>query len=65
MHIQARQFAREHSLFSCIQCGKCTGGCPVSRKTALNIREVIYHILVAGRKFEVDELEVVEEEEQS
>jgi Fe-S oxidoreductase len=59
MHIQARQFAREHSLFSCIQCGKCTGGCPVSRKTDLNIRELIYRILIAGREFELDGLEVM------
>ncbi len=28
-------------LFTCIQCGKCTGGCPVSIKSPLNIRRVI------------------------
>ena len=33
-------------LFGCIQCGKCTGGCPVARKTVLNIRRLIYHMLV-------------------
>lgn len=33
-------------LFGCIQCGKCTGGCPVARKTVLNIRGMIYHMLV-------------------
>jgi len=33
-------------LFGCIQCGKCTGGCPVARKTVLNIRSMIYHMLV-------------------
>jgi len=33
-------------LFGCIQCGKCTGGCPVARKTVLNIRSLIYHMLV-------------------
>jgi len=36
----------ELELFGCIQCGKCTGGCPVSRKTVLNIRSLIYHMLV-------------------
>jgi Fe-S oxidoreductase len=33
-------------LFGCIQCGKCTGGCPVARKTTLNIRRLIYHMMV-------------------
>ena len=33
-------------LLGCIQCGKCTGGCPVARKTTLNIRSMIYHMLV-------------------
>ncbi len=31
----------------CIQCGRCTGGCPLARKTALNIRSLIYDMLVA------------------
>ncbi len=57
MRIQARQFAREYDLFACIQCGKCTGGCPVSRKTALNIRELIYRLLVAGNGFELEGFE--------
>jgi Fe-S oxidoreductase len=30
----------------CIQCGRCTGGCPVSMKTALNIRGIIYEALI-------------------
>jgi heterodisulfide reductase subunit C len=33
-------------LFSCIQCGKCTGGCPVSITTALNVRSLVYGALV-------------------
>jgi len=33
-------------LLGCIQCGKCTGGCPVSARSALNIRKLIYHSLV-------------------
>lgn len=35
-------------LWSCIQCGKCTGGCPMSFKTALNVRRLIYEALVDG-----------------
>jgi Fe-S oxidoreductase len=53
MRIQARQFAFEHGLFACIQCGKCTGGCPVSYKTALNIREVIYRLLSSRNGFDL------------
>jgi Fe-S oxidoreductase len=57
MRVQAREFAREYGLFACIQCGKCTGGCPVSLKTALNIRDVIYRLLVSGNGFELDGFE--------
>ncbi len=28
-------------LYACIQCGKCTGGCPISIKSPLNIRRVV------------------------
>ncbi len=60
MQIQSRQFARDNKLFACIQCGKCTGGCPVSFKTALNIRDLIYQILATGRQgFEVSGIEVL------
>jgi len=41
-----QELATELELFGCIQCGKCTGGCPVARKTVLNIRSLIYHMLV-------------------
>jgi Fe-S oxidoreductase len=57
MKIQSRQFAKDHGLFACIQCGKCTGGCPVSYKTALNIRDVIYQLLVSNNGFELAEFD--------
>jgi Fe-S oxidoreductase len=44
--VKTRQMTEQLELFGCIQCGKCTGGCPVARKTALNIRSLIYHMLV-------------------
>ena len=28
-------------LFSCFQCGTCTGGCPIARKSKLNIRRLV------------------------
>jgi Fe-S oxidoreductase len=46
MALKTAQIAEQLELLGCIQCGKCTGGCPVARKTALNIRGLIYHMLV-------------------
>ena len=33
--------AQQFALFGCYQCGKCTGGCPVSLKSKLNIRKLV------------------------
>ncbi|MBN1955617.1 MAG: (Fe-S)-binding protein [Anaerolineae bacterium] len=45
-----QQFANEIGLdldlLACIQCGKCSGGCPVSITTALNIRFLVYESLL-------------------
>ncbi len=38
--------AERLDLFTCIQCGKCTGGCPISIKSPLNIRRVIRESVV-------------------
>jgi Fe-S oxidoreductase len=46
MALKTQKMAEQLELFGCIQCGKCTGGCPVARKTALNIRRLIYDMLV-------------------
>jgi len=46
MQVNTQEFAEEYTLLECIQCGRCTGGCPVSMKTALNIRGIIYNVLV-------------------
>jgi Fe-S oxidoreductase len=46
MALKTAIMAEQLELFGCIQCGKCTGGCPVARKTTLNIRTLIYHMLV-------------------
>ncbi len=34
-------FAQKFDLYGCYQCGKCTGGCPVSLKSKLNIRRLM------------------------
>jgi Fe-S oxidoreductase len=54
LQIESRQFVKEHGLFACIQCGKCTGGCPMAMKTQLNPRSLIYRILVAGNGFDIE-----------
>lgn len=54
LQIESRQFAREHNLFACIQCGKCTGGCPMASKTKLNPRSLIYRLLIAGNGFDIE-----------
>ncbi|MGD2143120.1 MAG: (Fe-S)-binding protein [Anaerolineae bacterium] len=46
MALKTAIMADQLELFGCIQCGKCTGGCPVARKTTLNIRTLIYHMLI-------------------
>jgi Fe-S oxidoreductase len=46
MALKTEKMAEQLELFGCIQCGKCTGGCPVARKTVLNIRSLIYQMLV-------------------
>ena len=48
MRVDDRQLLSELDLFGCIQCGKCTGGCPVSITTPLNIRYLIYETLVGA-----------------
>ena len=35
-------FVEKYDLLGCIQCGRCTGGCPVSLRTPLNIRRFVY-----------------------
>lgn len=42
----AREIGLGLDLLSCIQCGKCTGGCPVSITTALNVRALVYGALI-------------------
>jgi Fe-S oxidoreductase len=46
MKVDTRDFVQQYTLLECIQCGRCTGGCPVSMKTALNIRGIIYEALI-------------------
>lgn len=57
MQVDAQALTKKLELFGCIQCGKCSGGCPVSIKTALNVRYLIYETLLGV----LPELERMEE----
>jgi len=41
MEVSQETFAQKFDLYGCYQCGKCTGGCPVSLKSKLNIRRLM------------------------
>ena len=42
MSTENQTFAENLDLFGCIQCGRCTGGCPVTVRTNLNVRRFVY-----------------------
>jgi Fe-S oxidoreductase len=54
IQIESRQFAKDMGLFACVQCGKCTGGCPIAMKTQLNPRNLIYRVLISGNGFDLE-----------
>lgn len=41
MELAELNLAGKFELYGCYQCGKCTGGCPVSLKSKLNIRRLM------------------------
>ncbi len=41
-----QSIAERYELLACIQCGKCTAGCPVSLKSALNIRKLVREVAI-------------------
>ncbi len=42
MSVENQTFTEQFDLLGCIQCGKCTGGCPVTVRTNLNPRRFVY-----------------------
>ncbi len=42
MSVENISFTEKFDLLGCIQCGKCTGGCPVTVRTNLNPRRFVY-----------------------
>jgi len=41
MKIDPKTFAKDYQLNICIQCGTCTGGCPVKFRSPLNMRRLV------------------------
>ena len=42
MMSENQTFTEKFDLLGCIQCGRCTGGCPVTARSNLNIRRFVY-----------------------
>jgi Fe-S oxidoreductase len=59
MEVQKEELLQKFELYGCFQCGKCTGGCPVSLKSKLNIRKLMIEVLLRenlGNMVQRDEL---------
>ena len=41
MKIDPKTFIKDYQLDICIQCGTCTGGCPVKFRSPLNMRRLV------------------------
>lgn len=60
MAIEGAVLCKELELYECIQCGKCTGGCPVSIRSSLNPRRLIYEALLGERFNPIEKTEIWE-----
>ncbi len=41
MSTESQTFTEKYDLLGCIQCGRCTGGCPVTVRADLNVRQFV------------------------
>ncbi|MFQ5812262.1 MAG: (Fe-S)-binding protein [Anaerolineae bacterium] len=44
--LRTRKFVQQYDLLGCIQCGRCSAGCPIALSSPLNIRRIIYEFLI-------------------
>ena len=49
VEFSAQAFIEENKLLECIQCGVCSGSCPVSAKAGLNIRRMMREVVFTRR----------------
>jgi Fe-S oxidoreductase len=47
--MNAQELTQKHKLLECIQCGTCTGSCPVARKANLNVRKYMREVATLGK----------------
>jgi Fe-S oxidoreductase len=57
MELSEQTFAQKFDLYGCFQCGKCTGGCPVSLKSRLNIRRLMIEAILGKNLDRLSEME--------
>jgi len=48
-NMNAQELTQKHKLLECIQCGTCTGSCPVARKANLNVRKYMREVAALGK----------------
>lgn len=60
MAVEGAVLCKELELYECIQCGKCTGGCPVSIRSILNPRKLVYEALLGERFNPMERTEIWE-----
>lgn len=60
MAVNGAVLCKELDLYSCIQCGKCSGGCPVSIRSNLSPRKLIYQALMGERFNPIEKTEIWE-----
>src|SRR4030042_3506644 len=49
MNEKGTTLVEKYELYGCMQCGKCTAGCPVSSKSTLNVRRLIREITLSNK----------------
>ena len=47
--LRTRKFVQQYDLLGCIQCGRCSAGCPLALTSPLNVRRIIYEFLVRDK----------------
>ena len=47
--MNAQELVQKHKLLECIQCGTCTGSCPVAKKANLNVRRYMREVATLGK----------------
>jgi len=47
--VNAQELTQKHKLLECIQCGTCTGSCPVAKKANLNVRRYMREVATLGK----------------